>query len=91
MLKKLIAFDLDGTLAPSKSPVPDEIVEMLEHLLVKYTVCIISGGKYEQFQKQVLSRLNSPSICNLHLLPTCGTKYYLFSAAEKIWNQVYSA
>jgi phosphomannomutase len=46
-MKKLIAFDLDGTLAPSKSPLPDRMESLLVRLLDSFKVCVISGGKYQ--------------------------------------------
>ena len=46
-MKKVIAFDLDDTLAISKGMITDEMGAALVDLLEKYDVCIISGGKYE--------------------------------------------
>lgn len=91
-MKKLIAFDLDGTLAPSKSPAPDRMTEALSQLLDKYHVCVISGGKFEQFEKQLLGNLQAtPSqLERLHVMPTCGTQYYSYNLAEKKWDQVYA-
>jgi phosphomannomutase len=61
-MKKLIGFDLDDTLAVTKSPISDQMSELLVGLLDHIEVCIISGGKYEQFQRQVVERLAaSPS------------------------------
>lgn len=90
--KKLIAFDLDGTLAPSKSPLPDRIAELLDQLLDKYQVCVISGGKFGQFEKQLLSNLKADPIKleGLHLMPTCGTRYYKYDIASKEWKKVYA-
>lgn len=92
MRRKVIAFDLDGTLAPSKSPVPDRIVSLLGQLLDKYHVCVISGGKFEQFEKQLLTKLQSApeKLENLHLMPTCGTRYYTFDIVEGEWRKVYA-
>jgi hypothetical protein len=91
-MKKLIAFDLDGTLAPSKSPGPDRMMALLAQLLDKFQVCIISGGKFEQFEKQVLGNLEaSPTqLQNLHIMPTCGTRYFKYDIADKKWHKVYS-
>ena len=58
-MKKLIAFDLDDTLAVTKSPMTDKMGVLLVQLLEKYEVCIISGGKFEQFQMQVVDRLEA--------------------------------
>lgn len=92
MHKKVIAFDLDGTLAPSKSPTPSRIIELLGQLLDEYNVCVISGGKFEQFQKQLLSNLKiSPEkLEKLHLMPTCGTRYYRYDIVKKDWAKVYA-
>jgi HAD superfamily hydrolase (TIGR01484 family) len=92
MRRKVIAFDLDGTLAPSKSPLPDRIGELLDKLLEKYHVCVISGGKFGQFEKQLLNNLKADpaNLERLHLMPTCGTRYYKYDMAKREWNIVYA-
>ena len=91
-MKKVIAFDLDGTLAPSKSPLPDKIAELFDALLEYYQLCVISGGKFEQFQKQVLANLKAEptKLERLHLMPTCGTRYYTYNVAKGDWENVYA-
>lgn len=88
--RKVIAFDLDGTLAPSKSPLPDRMSELLNDLLDEYQVCVMSGGKFEQFQVQLLSNLKTTDgkLTRLHLMPTCGTRYYRYEKND--WRQVYA-
>lgn len=91
-MKKVIAFDLDGTLAPSKSTMHDRMSELLGGLLDYFDVCIISGGKFEQFHKQVLQnfRATPTRLERLHLMPTCGTRYYTYDLAKKDWRLVYA-
>lgn len=91
-MKKLIAFDLDGTLAPSKSTLPKRMAALLNQLLEKYEVCIISGGKYELFQRQVLSQITKdPALLKkLHLMPTSGTRYLSFDAKSDDWKEEYA-
>lgn len=91
-MKKLIAFDLDGTLAESKSPLEDEMAELLGRLLQKYQVCVISGGKFEQFQKQLINNLHiDPALfASLHIMPTCGTRYLRFDSKIESWSEVYA-
>jgi len=91
-MKKVIAFDLDGTLAPSKSNLPDRIAELLDELLEYYQVCVISGGKFGQFETQLIAGLKAePSkLVRLHLLPTCGTQYYTYDITKLVWKQVYA-
>jgi phosphomannomutase len=92
MRKKVIAFDLDGTLAASKSPATDRMVNLLGQLLEKFHVCVISGGKFEQFEKQLLSKLEvEPALLDkMHIMPTCGTRYYHFNLPSGKWEQVYA-
>jgi phosphomannomutase len=91
-MKQLIAFDLDGTLAPSKSYLPDEMGEVFGRLLDKFQVCVISGGKFGQFETQLLNGLKTePSkLEKLHLMPTCGTQYYVYDITASRWRQVYA-
>ena len=91
-MKKLIAFDLDGTLAPSKSTLDARMATILNALLEKFEVCIISGAKYELIQHQVLTQLTSDPelLAKLHLMPTSGTRYYNFDTATQDWNLVYA-
>lgn len=86
----LVAFDLDDTLAPSKSPLPEPIANLLIALLERVQVCVISGGQFEQFSQQLLARLEvPPSLApRLHLMPTCGTQYYRWDGSE--FAQVYA-
>jgi len=91
-MKKLIAFDLDGTLAPSKSSLPDRMAIALIRLLEFYQICVISGGKFEQFEQQLLSNIKAgpDKLANLHIMPTCGTRYYKFNISKKEWEKVYA-
>lgn len=88
-MKKLIIFDLDGTLAQSKAALDKEMAILLTDLMKVAKVAIISGGGWPQFEKQVLSNLpENKSIKNLSILPTCGTKYYQYKKSG--WKKLYS-
>lgn len=90
MTIKLVAFDLDDTLAPSKSPLPSEVGEALADLLDLLPVCIISGGNITQFENQVLKHMPGRSnLSRLHLMPTCGTRYLRYHGDGR-WGQVYA-
>ena len=80
-MPRLVAFDLDDTLAPSKGTIDPRIADQLRALLRVTQVAIISGGNEEQFRTQVIARLadtDADELSRLHLLPTCGTRYLLF-------------
>ena len=86
---QLVMFDLDDTLAPSKSPMDDSMVEVFGRLLDRSMACIISGGNFDQFQVQVLDRLgDGVNRANLHLMPTNGTQYVRWDGSE--WKTVYA-
>jgi phosphomannomutase len=88
-MKKLIVFDLDGTLAESKSSLDTEMSTLLHDLLGIVKVAVISGGDWPQFEEQLLSDLpHDQRLVNLSLLPTCGTKFFQYSAG--VWKQIYS-
>ncbi len=92
MKRQLIAFDLDDTLAVTKSPISDRMGELLVKLLEKYEVCIISGGKFEQFKIQVIDRLEASEklLTRLHIMPTCGTRYLRYDELEHEWQVQYA-
>ena len=88
---RLVAFDLDDTLAPSKSPLDPRMVDQFLALLARVPVCIISGGQIAQFRMQVIERLGDVEpalLARLHLMPTCGTQYWLHEDGE--WRQQYA-
>lgn len=90
---RLVAFDLDDTLAPSKTAITPRMADLLVRLLGEVEVCVISGGQFGQFESQLVANLPlggeaSDALARMHLMPTCGTQYYLFRAGE--WQQQYA-
>lgn len=88
--KKLIVFDLDGTLARSKQPLSRMIARLLVRLLEQKRVAVISGGKLRQFKDQVVTPLSrmrqKPAYENLFLFPTTAMSFYRY---RKGWKSVY--
>ena len=81
-------FDLDGTLAESKSSLDAEMSGLLHDLLGIVKVAVISGGGWPQFGRQLLSNLpHDERLVNLFLLPTCGTQFFRY---EGDWKKIYS-
>jgi phosphomannomutase len=91
-MKKLLAFDLDDTLAITKSPISNEMADTLTKILQKFEVCVISGARFEQFQIQIIDRLNLgvESMKRLHFMPTCGTQYFRYDEGSAQWQLQYS-
>jgi phosphomannomutase len=87
-MKKLIVFDLDGTLAASKAEMDAEMAGLLGRLLNVVKVAVISGGGWPQFEAQVLARMaNDPNLEELSMLPTSGTQFYQYDTA---WTLLYA-
>jgi HAD superfamily hydrolase (TIGR01484 family) len=87
-MKKLVVYDLDGTLAESKMPIGVEMAELLGRLLDLARVAVISGGDWPQFEKQVLAQVpKGAALDQLSILPTSGTKFYQH---DKEWKKLYS-
>jgi HAD superfamily hydrolase (TIGR01484 family) len=87
-MKRLIVFDLDGTLAESKSSLDAEMSWLLRDLLGIVKAAVISGGDWPQFEKQVLSHLpHDANLASLSILPTCGTKFFRYAGG---WKKIYS-
>ena len=87
-MKKLIVFDLDGTLATSKQAIDADMSRLFVELLGIRSVAVISGGDWPQFERQLLGQLPpSDTFAKLFLLPTSGTKFYRF---DRVWTQIYA-
>lgn len=89
--KKIIAFDLDGTLTESKSPITFNIVNLIKELAKQKKVVVISGGSFKQFQAQFLPFFHNDGsafsfIHNLILLPTSGSQRYEYDEIKKEWQ-----
>lgn len=88
-MKRLIAFDLDGTLAESKQAIDAEMGSLLAGLSRLVIIAVISGGDWPQFEQQLIGNLpNETDLSRWFLLPTSGTKLYRHADGE--WRQVYA-
>ena len=85
----VVAYNRDDTLAQSNYAVHPDMTVALLKLLERRPVCVISGGRFEQFDQQLLQRLPaSPSLADLHLMPTCGTRYLRWQ--DEGWQLIYA-
>lgn len=83
-----IVFDMDGTLAISKGPISTGMSECLNGLLKVKKVAVISGGMFSQFEKQLISHLDTKNLKNLYVLPTSGSCMMAFE--NDLWVEIYS-
>lgn len=87
--KKIIVFDLDGTLAESKQGLDKEMSLLLNNLLGIKRVAVITGGGFPQLQKQVINIIPYDSIKfkSLYIFPTTGALMYSYDGEN--WKKVY--
>ena len=88
--KKIIIFDLDGTLTKSKSNLDQEMASLIRKLLRLRYVAVTSGCSFQQFENQFLSGLpKSTSLWNLFLFPTCSASGYYYDRKHDCFSQAY--
>ena len=84
---RLIAFDLDNTLAVSKQPMKPDMTVRIEALTELMPVAIVTGGGRELVISQVLDVLGPRAdLSNLHVMPAGGSSYYAGARAHGVWN-----
>ncbi len=87
-MPKAIIFDLDGTLAESKSPLTEEMGVLLTRLVSVMPVAVMSGGSYTQFKKQFLiSMPPHADYKNLYIFPTSAAQCYAWEDGD--WHLLY--
>ncbi len=82
-----VVFDMDGTLAQSKGPISNDMADCLNRLLKIKSVAVISGGMFSQFEKQLVSHLETDNLNKLYILPTSGASMWTFN--NGIWSEIY--
>jgi HAD superfamily hydrolase (TIGR01484 family) len=89
LAKRLVAFDVDGTLSKPRQTIDRSIAKLLTKLLLTRKVGIISGGAFEHIKQQVLDPLDKVKPCleNLILLPTNGGGFWIYN---KEWKEISS-
>lgn len=86
---KLVAFDLDGTLAVSKTPMTAEMGQLLARLMLTTPVAVLSGASFKQFETQFLPGMPAGAqLDNLYLFPMNASACFAF--AQGAWQTLYS-
>ena len=89
--KKVIVFDLDGTLTESKSDLDKKMAELIAELLEKRYVAVTSGCSFHQFENQFLDMLpQTTNRSNLFLFPTCSASGYYYDRKKGGFYRAYS-
>ena len=76
-MKRIVLFDMDGTLTPPREPLEESLIPVLDQLSDVAEIGIVTGSDYDYLKQQVGSLLGHSKIRKkLHLLPCNGTKHY---------------
>jgi phosphomannomutase len=89
--KKIVFFDLDGTLSPPRKKMQHSMSDCLYHLQKEnFEIGVVTGSDLDYIYEQcdLLWDLNPIDYRAIHFLPCNGTKYYRFDAGTKM-NPVY--
>jgi len=86
--KKIMVFDLDGTITESKSEMDAEMAALFSRVLNTMSIAVITGGGFERFALQFSALQCSPEQQRrLFFFPTSGTRFYKFTDG---WEQIYA-
>lgn len=79
--KKIIAFDLDGTLTQHKTPLESENRQVLERLSEKYKLLIVGAGQCDRIFKQ----LNFP----IDIIGNYGMQYSVYNKEKHSQDMIF--
>ena len=78
---KHVFFDMDNTLTPSRTPIEDDMKEVLTRLCQKLDVVIVSGGEETRMWKQMTDYFRG----KISFLVQNGNNAYSFKEAKYLW------
>ncbi len=90
-MKKIVLFDMDGTLTPPREKMEHRIVNSLARLQkAGLEIGIVTGSDLNYLEEQCAALLDigPVDITKMHFLPCNGTKYYKFVHSFKEVNSV---
>lgn len=87
---KLIAFDLDGTLAESKQPITAEMGALLARLIQQIPIAVMSGAGLPQFKTQFLAHLPpNTNLERVYIFPDSAAQCYVHKDKDGDWQAQY--
>mgnify|MGYP003112732973 CR=1 FL=1 len=92
IMKKIVLFDMDGTLTPARQPITwDVINKLIELQKTGFEIGIVTGSDLEYIKQQCDILLDHIALDRnaIHLMPCNGTKYYRInnSGFSKVYEE----
>ena len=91
-MKKIVLFDMDGTLTPPRKPMEKRIVPTLASLSKHAHIGILTGSGIDYINEQCSMLWNHPSIdpTKMTLLPCNGTQRYDWDKDGEAWIRTFN-
>ena len=91
-MKKVLAFDMDDTIMIAKSPISNRMAKVFSNILENFDICIISVVTTTYFKNSFLVDLIliKLELKKIHLILTCGSRYYRYDETTKDWTLQYA-
>ena len=87
---KTLIFDMDGTLAVTKSPLSLEMADLFSRASKIKNMVIITGGLLSQIKTQCIDMLTEKAdLSNIYILPTSGGEMRSYNLKTKQWGLIY--
>ena len=88
-MRKIVLFDMDGTLTPPRERLDQSLVETLSKLSNYAEIGIVSGSDYEYIMQQCgILTIKDEINLKLHILPCNGTMHYAPPSYRKDSNKL---
>lgn len=86
--KKVLFFDMDGTLTPARKSIQNNVYNALQSLMEKgHLVCIVSGSPFHYIEEQLnLSKLDYTGVV---IMPCNGTQVYIQNDRNSSYDKIY--
>ena len=89
-MRKVVLFDMDGTLTPARQPITWKVINKLVDLQkAEFEIGIVTGSDLKYVKEQCGQFFDhiATDISNIHIMPCNGTKYYRIN--NSIFSPVY--
>jgi len=84
IMKPLLLFDVDGTIAESGEKINNNLLKLFENLTNYYDLGIVGGGKYEKIVDQIHN-----SKLFIHIFSECGCVYHKLNETNAVYDLIY--
>jgi len=84
MKKRIVLFDMDGTLTAARKKISPQMIKLILKLSQTFEIGIVSGSQYSYIEEQLYKLIYHKDLNKkiFHILPCNGTQRYVYSKKE---------